>query len=55
MHIVDIICILSADAYVMYMFSFLLLLFAYVHVIRILYEHMYYVHIICSGPWYIPS
>ena len=40
MHIVDIICILSADAYVMYMFSFLLLLFAYVHVIRILSEHM---------------
>ena len=28
------------DAYVMYMFSFLLLLFAYVHVIRILSEHM---------------
>ena len=40
MHIVDIICILSADAYVMYMFSFPLLLFAYVHVIRILSEHM---------------
>ena len=40
MHIVDIICILSADAYVMYMFSFLLLLFAYVHVICILSEHM---------------
>ena len=40
MHIVNIICILSADAYVMYMFSFLLLLFAYVHVICILSEHM---------------
>ena len=40
MHIVNIICILSADAYVMYMFSFLLLLFAYVHVIHILSEHM---------------
>ena len=44
MHIVDIICILSADAYVMYMFSFPLLLFAYVHVIRILSEHMCIMH-----------
>ena len=33
-------CILSTDAYVMYI-SFLLLLFAYVHVIRILSEHMH--------------
>ena len=39
MHIVNIMCILSTDAYVMYI-SFLLLLFAYVHVIRILSEHM---------------
>ena len=39
MHIVDIICILSTGAYVMYI-SFLLLLFAYVHVICILSEHM---------------
>ena len=44
MHIVDIICILSADAYVMYMFSFLLLLFAYVHIICILSEHMCIMH-----------
>ena len=40
MHIVNIMCILSTDAYVMYI-SFLLLLFAYVHVIRILSEHMH--------------
>ena len=41
-HIVDI-CILSTDAYVMYI-SFLLLLFAYVHVICILSEHMRIMH-----------
>ena len=41
---VHVICILSTDAYVMYI-SFLLLLFAYVHVIRILSEHM---HIMCT-------
>ena len=39
MHNVNVICILSIDAYVMYI-SFLLLLFLYVHVIRILSEHM---------------
>ena len=36
-------CILSTDAYVMYI-SFLLLLFAYVHVICILSEHMHIMH-----------
>ena len=39
MHIVNIMCILSTDAYVMYI-TFLLLLFAYIHVIHILSEHM---------------
>ena len=39
MHIVNIMCILSTDAYVMYI-SFLLLLFAYVHIICTLSEHM---------------
>ena len=39
-NIVNIMCILSTDAYVMYI-SFLLLLFAYVHVIRILSEHIH--------------
>ena len=43
MHIVNIMCILSTDAYVMYI-SFLLLLFAYVHVIRILSEHLHIMH-----------
>ena len=43
MHIVNIMCILSTDAHVMYI-SFLLLLFAYVHVIRILSEHMHIMH-----------
>ena len=43
MHIVNIICILSTDAYVMYI-SFQLLLFAYVHVIHILSEHMHIMH-----------
>ena len=43
MHIVDVICILFRNAYVMYMSS-LLLLFAYVHVIRILSEHMHIKH-----------
>ena len=42
-HIVNIICILSTDAYVMYI-SFLLLLFAYVHVIHIFSEHMHIMH-----------
>ena len=40
MHIVNIMSTLSTDAYVMYI-SFLLLLFAYVHVICILSEHMH--------------
>ena len=43
MHIVNIMCILSTDTYVMYI-SFPLLLFAYVHVIRILSEHMHIMH-----------
>ena len=43
-HIVNIMCILSTDAYVMYI-SFLVLLFAYVHVIHIFSEHM---HIMCT-------
>ena len=44
MHIINAICILYTDAYVMYI-SFLLLLFVYVQVIHILSEHM---HIICT-------
>ena len=43
MHIVNIMCILSTDAYVMYI-SFLLLLFAYLHVICILSGHMRTIH-----------
>ena len=43
MYIVNIICILSTDAYVMYI-SFLLLLFAYVYVIHILSEHIHIMH-----------
>ena len=39
-HIINVICILYTDVYVMYI-SFLLLLFVYVQVIRILSEHMH--------------
>ena len=39
-HIVYVICILSTNAYIMYI-SFLLLLFTYVHVIHILSENIY--------------
>ena len=42
-HIVNVICILSTDAYVMYIW-YLLLLSTYVHVIRILSGHMYTIH-----------
>ena len=44
MHIVDVICILSTDGYLMCI-SFLLLLLAYVHIIHILSKHM---HIMCT-------
>ena len=42
-HIVNVICILSTDTYVMYI-CYLLLLFAYVHVIRILSGHICTIH-----------
>ena len=56
MHIVNVICILSTDAYVMYIW-YLLLLSTYVHVIRILSGHMCTLHtlptVVISSTLYI--
>ena len=50
MHIVNVICILSTDAYVMYIWYLLLL--CHPHII---WAYAYYTHTTYSGPWYVPS